>query len=176
MKKCLILFASRTGNTEKVAKELKKCFEEAYWAVDFVKYDMVSNPINLSIDYDAYDFICLGSPVYWYVPHDPMLQAIRKTTHTKSYSKIIPGPKKALAFATYSGAHLGPREAEACLKLLEITYEHLGFESAGAISIPGKYPNRPTPELYHPDLYLRPNEDDLNRVSEFVKKIIDCCE
>lgn len=176
MKKCLILFASRTGNTEKVANEVKKCFENASWEVDFVKYNMANNPMNLGIEYDDYDFMCLGSPVYWYAPYDPMLQAIRKTSHTNAYSRIIPGPKKALAFATYAGAHLGSREAEACLKILEITYEHLGFESVGAISIPGKYPNRPTPEWYHPDLYLRPNEDDLSGVSKFVKNIIDCHE
>lgn len=170
MKKNLVLFASQTGNTEKVANVIHETFIEMGWDSKIFKYDMGLNPEKIDINFDEYDFICLGSPVYWYVPYDPFLWAIRKASHSDVYKVIEPGPKKGLAFSTYGGAHLGPREAEACLTILEITYEHLGFKSAGSISIPGRYPNRPTPEWYYPDLYLRPNNEDLTRVKDFVTK------
>lgn len=44
--------------------------------------------------------------------------------------KVEPGPKFGIAFATHGGAHLGPREAEANLTLLEkdLVAQTDGFE------------------------------------------------
>jgi len=52
--------------------------------------------------------------------------------------KIVPGPKNGIVFVTYNGGHLGPKEAEPALSLLELEIEHLRFKCIGKFSCPGK--------------------------------------
>lgn len=97
--------------------------------------------------------------------------------------KIIPGPEKGVVFATYSGMHLGPKEAFAALAHLEVELEHLGFECVGRFSCPGKQKphrepppdmkDRPAPETWHKDIMTRPNKRDLLKAEIFIEDILE---
>jgi flavodoxin len=60
--KALILYASMTGNTEKVALRFKQTFEKKGWQCDMVKVDknIAANP---PFNYKDYNFLCVGSYV-----------------------------------------------------------------------------------------------------------------
>lgn len=62
-KKSLIMYASWTGNTEKVALRFKKAFEKNGWECDMFRVDHKTDIKNPPFDYNNYDFLCVGSPV-----------------------------------------------------------------------------------------------------------------
>ena len=104
------------------------------------------------------------------LPTQEIVEVMRQSSRKSAgMRKVRPGPKCGIACATYGGAHLGPREAEANLTLLEIEIEHLGFKSIGTFSCPGKMVDYATPEWYHGDIRDRPNDADLQRAAQFVK-------
>ncbi len=85
----LIYYASFTGNTELVAKVIEEVFEEADWENDIVKIGRDFDPKHHEIDFLSYDFICIGSPVLWHVPFDPLLWGIRTVSHRVEYGRIL---------------------------------------------------------------------------------------
>ncbi|MFH1824120.1 MAG: flavodoxin family protein [Candidatus Firestonebacteria bacterium] len=161
-KKILILYSSFTGNTEKVAYGIYEGFREGGLNPEIKKLNSIEN-INLK----AYDFVCIGSPVIWRLPTESIILSIRNIPRPQE--KIIPdGSKKAIVFCTYAGIHLGPKESEAALKMLEIEIEHLGFKVIDRLSIPGKYGNNPnTIKWYHGDMTDRPNQKDIEKCKNF---------
>lgn len=99
---------------------------------------------------------------------------------------IRSGKQKGIVFATYGGAHLGPKEAAPCLSLLESEMEHLGFACVGKFACPGSMSGHghgdesdkdsPPPEMkgepppsYHKDMRNRPNERDLLKAEFFLE-------
>ena len=90
MKKNLIVFASKTGNTEKVAKEIGKNFERHGWRNILKKLPDDYDASHPDFDFNDYDFACVGSPVNSELP----LKQIRTVTYGKPESRrIFPGPK-----------------------------------------------------------------------------------
>jgi len=103
--------------------------------------------------------------------------------------KIKFGDKKGIVFATYSGMHLGPKEAAPSLSLLESELEHLGFLCIGKFACPGtmgKHGPEPTDEAaqkpeamgsnptnYHKNMTRRPNERDLLRAEFFLEDMLE---
>jgi hypothetical protein len=78
-KKCLIIYSSFTGNTEKVASRFKSTFEKNGWECDIFKIrkkaeDILNPPFNL----DNYDFLCVGSGVILHLPYNEILNVIRR--------------------------------------------------------------------------------------------------
>jgi flavodoxin len=75
--KCLIVYASRTGNTEKVALRFKSTFEKHAWECDSFKFDrkMVTN--QLPFDFKEYDFVCVGSGVELHEPYHEIIACLR---------------------------------------------------------------------------------------------------
>ena len=59
--KALIMYASITKNTEKIAKCFKETFEHYGWEVDFEKITNRSG--KPKVNYKNYDVVCLGSPI-----------------------------------------------------------------------------------------------------------------
>ena len=59
-KRSLIVYESRTGNTEKVALTFKGVFEKAGWKCDMFKIDSKTDVHNPPFDYGDYDFVCIG--------------------------------------------------------------------------------------------------------------------
>ena len=169
MKKNLIVFASNTGNTEKVAKEIAKNFERHGWSNELKKLPNDYDVKNPDFDFKEYDFVCVGSPVNSELP----LPHIRTVTYGKpELRKITPGPKCGLVFCTYAGVHLGPPEAEPALKLLELELMHQEFYVIGSLAIPGDLKGRDTSKTYFGDLRGRPDERDLKQVALFVDEIM----
>ena len=170
MKKNLIVYASKTGNTERIAKEISKNFERYGWGSYLKKLSDDYDVKNADFSFDDYDFACVGSPVISELP----LPQIRTVTYGKpKRRKLTPGPKCGIVFCTYGGIHLGPPEAEPALKLLEVELMHQEFNVIGSLAIPGKMKGGAIPEGFFKDLHNRPDENDLKNVASFVDKIMD---
>ena len=177
-RKCLIIYASRTGNTEKVALRFKNTFERNGWECDIFKISQETDVSNLPFEYKNYDFICVGSPVHHSLPPEEIINAVRKQPKEVGkrkirHRKIVPGPKKGIVFATYAGAHLGPKEAEPTLKVLELEMEHQRFKCIGSFCCPGKFVNDATPGGYYGDIRNRPSERDLLKAEIFMEEKIE---
>lgn len=171
--KCLIIYSSRSGSTEKVANRIKEVFDKNGWDVDIFKIEHGFNVKNPPFDFEDYDFLCAGSGTYLRLPTQELLEVMRNYSSKKYGSKRIdPGPKQGLVFVTYAGAHLGPKEAAANLAILDIEVEHVGFKTSASLSCPGRYKDYDTPEWFHGDLRDRPNEDDLVGIQERVESIL----
>jgi hypothetical protein len=102
------------------------------------------------------------------------LPQVRKVMTSRPHAdhKIVPGPKCGIVFCSYGGIHLGPKEAEPALKLLELELEHLSFEVIGSLAVPGSMGDRYNPNWYHGDMRGRPNAEDLRDVGSFVDDIM----
>ena len=60
-KRALIMYATITKNTERIAKAFGESFEDYGWQVD---YHRISNKTaRVDFDYNQYDIVCLGSPI-----------------------------------------------------------------------------------------------------------------
>jgi hypothetical protein len=78
-KKCLIVYSSFTGNTEKVALRFKSTFEKNGWECDIFKIRKKPEDIlNPPFDLDNYDFLCVGSGVILHLPYNEILNVIRR--------------------------------------------------------------------------------------------------
>jgi len=136
--KCLVIYASHSGNTEKIALRMRDTFIKHGWDCDIFRIGEGFDIANMPFNFDDYDFLCAGSWTYMALPMIDIVNVMRFNSREKTGKrKIVPGPKCGIAFATYGGAHLGPKEADANLKLLEVEFEHLGFKSVGAFSCAG---------------------------------------
>lgn len=64
-KRALILYATMTRNTEKVAVWFKEAFEAYNWDVTLFKLAVNSDweGMQKNLYFDDYDFVCLGSPI-----------------------------------------------------------------------------------------------------------------
>jgi len=201
-KKCLILYASHTGNTEKVALRFKGTFEKHGWQVDAVKLNQKSDLMHPTYDFNNYDFCCIGAGIELHEPFSEIVAAMRiprygfdpKKPHSErpprkppeehgegkgqgqsmAHLRIEFGPdsKKAVVFVTYSGFDLGPKECIPALELLALEVEHLKFQCIGKFSCLGKFVNGPTPEAFWGDIRDRPNENDLKKADIFIEDIL----
>jgi multimeric flavodoxin WrbA len=128
LKTALIVYWSKTGNTEKVANAIKRGFEEAAVEVTFKKLEEAEN-----LDYFDYDLVCIGCPSYSWHPPEPMTVFLKKKFNEYRQSgKIKPSApkvegKNALIFVTYSGPHTGIAEATPVGKDIGQYFEHIGF-------------------------------------------------
>lgn len=199
--KCLIIYTSLTGNTEKVALRFKSTFERNGWEYDVFKIDKNTDIMNPPFDFDNYDFACVGSGLIMHLPTEEILNVMQKqffgvdprilkrnrfempdlrnvvppeARNFNPHGKIILGnAKNAVVFITYAGYEFGPKEAEPALKLLELEIEHLGFRCIGQFCCPGKFINSPTPGTYHGDIRDRPNERDLLKAEMFIEEKLE---
>jgi hypothetical protein len=78
-KKCLIMYSSYTGNTEKVALRFKGTFERNGWECDIFKIQKKADDIlRPPFDVDDYDFLCAGSGIRAHLPYNEGLNVLRK--------------------------------------------------------------------------------------------------
>ena len=132
MNNALIIYFSKTGNTEKVASSIKKGLEKAGLAVSVKKINEAE-----AEDLYKYDFVCLGSPVIHALPPKPVLDFIKMNDkrYREDNSVVLGAPKyinkNALVFCTYSGPHCGMSEALPAGKYIRQFFEHLGFDIKG---------------------------------------------
>jgi hypothetical protein len=78
-KKCLIIYSSLTGNTEKVALRFESTFEKNGWECDIFKIRRKAEDVlNPLFDINNYDFMCVGSGVIAHLPYSEILSVLRR--------------------------------------------------------------------------------------------------
>lgn len=78
-KRCLIVYSSYTGNTEKVAKRFEATFEANRWDCDSVKIRKKADDIlHPPFDIAEYDFVCVGSGIRSHLPYNETLNVLRR--------------------------------------------------------------------------------------------------
>jgi len=118
MNNALIIYFSKTGNTEKVALAIKRGLEKRGLKVTVKK-------VNEATEEELYDYdlVCFGSPVLHSLPPPPVFKFIRK--NEKKYRKAdevnLSSPrvinKNAIIFCTYSGVSLWDKRSASCRKI-----------------------------------------------------------
>ena len=182
--KSLIVYASYSGNTEKVAQVFKGVFEKKGWECDMFKIDKKTDFENPPFDYSKYGFVCIGSLVADSQPVPEIMDIMRKnplSAHYRpaagkkgeGYHMVTAGPKKGIVFVTYGGAHMGPKEPVPALMSMALELEHLKFICVGQFACPGKMFDEPMPQYFYKDLHLRPNERDLKKAEIFMEETLE---
>jgi hypothetical protein len=78
-KKCLIVYSSYTGNTEKVASRFRSTFEKEGWDCDVFKIGKKADDIlRPPFDVNDYDFVCAGSGLRVHLPYNEILNLLRR--------------------------------------------------------------------------------------------------
>jgi hypothetical protein len=202
-KKCLIIYSSYSGNTEKVAWRFKSTFEHQGWECDVFKVERnPSHILNPPYDVKDYDFVAAGSGIRVHLPYNEILNVLRRfrlgcdpRVVLRSRGETIPyitdpmpplpsadrhrkmvlgvDSKKCIVFATYSGCEFGPKEALPAMMLLELELEHVGFQSIGRFCCPGRFLDNPLPRTFHGDIRNRPDEKDLLKAEIFIEEKLE---
>jgi flavodoxin len=174
MKTALIIYWSKTGNTQKVAKAIKQGLEETGIQVTMKKPEEAE-----SLDYFDYDFVCVGCPSYSWHPPEPMtaflkkkFAAYRQQGKIKPSAPKVPG-KNALIFVTWSGPHTGIDEATPVGKDIKQYFEHIGFTILNEWYIlsefHGSLENSTKGRMG--DIRGKPTSEDLQKIKEDAKRI-----
>jgi flavodoxin len=124
----IIIYYTKTGNTEKVVLVIKESLREGGAEVSVYKVQDV-----VDVDFYVHDLACIGFPSYQWHPPEPInkflrkkLREYRKRGCIKWRAPTLPG-KNALIFCTYSGPHTGIREVKPAGLYAGQFCEHLGF-------------------------------------------------
>jgi len=165
----VIVYWSKTGNTERVALAIQEGLKDAGANVLLRQVEAAQD-----IDLYAYDLVCVGFPSYqWSVPKrmDDWLRArfnaYRKQGHVKVGAPTLPG-KNAVIFCTYSGPHTGIREAIPAGLYAGQFFEHLGFTVRGEWYVVGEFHGSEVDSTQGRlgDIRGRPSEEDLRQIKE----------
>jgi flavodoxin len=175
IKTSLIVYWSKTGNTEKVANAIRQGLEEANIQVTIKRLEEAEN-----IDFFDYGLVCVGSPSYNWLPPEPMVNFLKKKIdnyrqkgRVKPSAPKVPG-KNALIFITYSGPHTGINEAIPAGKYVEQFFDHLGFTVLGELYVLSEFHG--SLELSTKgrmgDIRGKPTPEDLHEIMEKVKRLV----
>jgi flavodoxin len=174
VKKALIIYWSKTGNTEKAANAIKAGLETAGVQVTIKKTEEAEN-----LDYFDYDLVCIGSPSYSWHPPEPMANflknkfaAYRKEGKIKPRAPKVIG-KNALIFVTYSGPHTGIDEATPAGKYIRQFFEHLGFTVIDEWYILSEFHGslENSTQGRMGDIRGKPSEEDLLKIKKDAERI-----
>ncbi|MCK4310580.1 MAG: flavodoxin [Methanomicrobia archaeon] len=170
--KCLILYSSLSGNTEKVAMRIRDTIEND---IEIIKIDRETN-----IDLYHYDLVFLGSPVIQWLPTKILMDFVSRTLvrYHKSgdlipCSPVRPG-KYAICFCTYAGPHTGISEAVPAIKWMRTFFEHIGFTVLDEWYTVGEYKRSEENSTMGRlgDIKGRPSEDDLLEIENKTRGIL----
>jgi len=76
-KKSLIVYASRTNNTTRVAERFKTTLEKNGWQCDMHRIEQNSDPMTFPFNFKDYDLICAGSGIRMHSPYIELLNVLR---------------------------------------------------------------------------------------------------
>jgi multimeric flavodoxin WrbA len=170
--KAVIIYWSKTGNTEKVALAIQQGLQEAGVNVEIVRIKKAKDAE--AIDFFTYDLVCVGFPSYCWNPPAPMdkllkskFQAYQDIGRVRIGAPKLPG-RNALIFCTYSGPHTGIREATPAVLYAGQFFEHFGFTVVGEWCIIGEFHGYEEASTHGKlgDIRGRPNTADLAKVKE----------
>ena len=165
--KAVIIYSSRTGNTEKVAKSIREGLESTGSDVSFRTVDEASG-----VDFFDYDLVCIGFPSYQWHPPKPVVTFLtRRFSEYRKLGRVRVGAPKlagkyALIFCTYSGPHTGINEAIPAGKYAGQFFEHLGFAVLDEWYVVGEFhgSEEASTKGRLGDTRGLPNEEDLSKV------------
>jgi len=173
MKQAVIVYWSRTGNTEKVAHAIREGLVAAGVEVE------VKRPEDArDVDFFGYDLVCVGFPSIQWHPPKPMDEYLQKKFAeyrergmVKLCAPRVAG-RNALVFCTYSGPHTGANEAVPAGKYAGQFFEHLGFSVAERY-VPGEFHGSEdnSTKGRMGNLKGRPNSEDLRKIREDAQKL-----
>ena len=145
--KSLVIYYSKTGNTEKVARAIAKGLEADLKRVEEVH------------DVSGYDLICVGTPVYGFAPAKPVKKFLEEISPLSG--------RKGIGFCTmYAvGNKRTLRIIKEKMEAKGITFLG-GFSCRGSISIFANI----GPKIFNRG---RPNEEDLRKVEDFGKRMLE---
>ena len=128
MKNALIVYWSKTGNTEKVATAIEEGLQRAGVGVTVKQVEEAEG-----VDFFEYDLVCVGAPSYqWHTPEPMTRFLLNRFNYYRQQGRVrLSSPrvsKKALIFCTYSGPHTGLDEATPCGRYMGQFFEHLGID------------------------------------------------
>jgi hypothetical protein len=76
-KKSLVMYASHTNNTAKVAERFKSTLERNGWQCDISKIEKDSDPLAFPYKIKDYDLVCAGSGINLHMPYAELIAVIR---------------------------------------------------------------------------------------------------
>lgn len=173
--KAAIIYWSKTGNTEKVARTIREGLEAAGIEVVFKRTEEAED-----IDFYEYDLVGVGFPSYHWHPPEPVdrflkrkYSAYRRQGRVKVGAPKVPG-KNVLIFCTYSGPHTGISEAIPAGKYAGQFFEHLGFTVLDEWYVVGEYhgSEEKSTQGRLGDIRGRPNAEDLEQVRRDLKQVL----
>jgi len=107
-KRAIVIFTSRYGNTEKIARSFERGLEEA--GIETVCVNAIDAPVD---SLTQYDLICLGAPTEWHSASKPMKAFL------ENLKKVDLNGKFGFAFDTRFEAPLSGSAAKGIEKELE---------------------------------------------------------
>jgi len=178
LKSALIVYWSNTGNTEKVANEIKEGLE-----LSGLKTDLKKAQEAAEVDFFDYDLVCVGSPSIEWQPAKPVADLLKsKLNLYRTQGKIKPRApkvegKNALVFCTYSGPHTGIDEAAPAVKTMRQYFEHFGFNVVGEWYVIGEFHGREdlSTKGRLGDIRGKPTADDLAKIKKKAQQLGRAC-
>ena len=169
MVKTAIIYWSKTGNTEKVARAIQEVLETSGAQVELYKPGEAGN-----LDFFDPDLLCVGFPSYrWHPPAEMVSLLQRKYNEYLQQDRVKTGAPKipgtnVLVFCTYSGPHTGIREALPAGKFVCQFFEHLGFTVLDEWYVIGEFHGSEEKSTQGPlgDTRGRPNAEDLEKIRQ----------
>ena len=173
-KVALLIYWSKTGNTEKVALAVKEGLEGGGLKVVMKRIEEAAE-----VDFFEYDLVCIGSPTYQWHPPQPMDDFLKKK-HNRycNEGKIKLGApkisgKSALVFCTFAGPHTGSNEVIPAGKYISQFLEHLGFSVLGEWYVLSEYSGWKEGNIQGRmgDIQGKPSKEDLLKIKRNAQEI-----
>ena len=172
--KAIVLYWTKNGNTEKVARRIHGTLKKAGMevSISFITKDD-------EVEYLDYNLIFLGAPVYENLSPMPVLSFLRKNRRRDGVEILASAPEipgvAAIPFCTFGGGHTGYNEAVPMLRHIGQYFEHEGIRVVDYIASVGSFPE--ADESYNTDgrfgdIRQRPDEHDLIEVEGRVRGIL----
>jgi flavodoxin len=169
--KATVLYWTKNGNTEKVARCIHETLDEAGMDVSITRIGK-----ELTVEYLDYNLVFLGAPVYENLAPKPVLSFLHRNRRRDGVELLASAPEvpgvAAVPFCTYGGGHTAYNEAEPMLKHIGQYFEHEGIRVVDHIAVVGVFPE--ADESYNTagrfgDIRRRPDEHDLEEVAGRVR-------
>ena len=164
----VVIYWSKTGNTEKVARAIRDGLEAAGAGVALRTVDEAED-----VDYFDYDLVCVGFPSYQWSPPEPMVRFLKEKGREVGEGRVRPNVPEvagtqALMFCTYCGQHSGIDEAIPAGLYAGQFFAHLGIRVIDEWYVVGEYHGNEEASTQGclGDIRGRPNEEDLRQVRE----------
>jgi len=174
--RAVIVYWSKTGNTEHAARAIESGLAQAGMDVSLKRVESAAD-----VDFFSYDLVCVGFPSYQWSPPGPVDKFLKsKFRAYQSQGRVKMGAPKvrgrnALIFCTYSGPHTGVREAVPAGLYAGQFFEHLGFGVLDEWYVVGEFHGSEEASTQGPlgDTRGRPNAEDLRALKQRAVQLVE---